>query len=103
MGPHIMLDGGIKRSLDLVQETAGINPLMFYSQLLATDHGVPPREMRDRKLPAVRVKHHEQYLKKTLRHRVPDGSYEYANRDLLQEVQGPAHLCGIKVYARILE
>src|SRR5215813_7245280 len=63
MGPHTMLDEGIERCLDLIQDTAHINALMIYShtyhgdirkppQLLATDHGVPPREMRSRKLPA---------------------------------------------------
>jgi hypothetical protein len=115
MGPHTMLDEGIERCLDLIGETAGINAVMIYShtyhgdirkpaQFLATDHGVPPREMRNRKLPAVWVKHHEQYFKNTaLRHQVPDRSYEYADRDLLQEVQEPARKRGMKVYARILE
>ena len=115
MGPHTMLDEGIEHALDLVQETAGINAVMIYShtyhgdirkpqQLLATDHGVPPREMRGRKLPAVWVRHHEQYFKNTtLRHQVPDASYEYAARDLFQEVQAPARKRGMKVYARILE
>jgi hypothetical protein len=62
MGPHTMLDEGIERCLDLIQETAAINALMIYShtyhgdirkpaQFLASDHGVPPREMRNRKLP----------------------------------------------------
>src|SRR5947207_1857732 len=51
MGAHTMLDEGIERCLDLIQETAGINALMIYSHtyhgdirkpapLLATDHGV---------------------------------------------------------------
>src|SRR5882724_12847615 len=62
MGPHTMLDEGIERCLDLIQQTAGINALMIYSHtyhgdirkpphFLATDHGVPPHEMRNRKLP----------------------------------------------------
>ena len=70
MGPHTMLDEGIERSLDLIQETAAINAILVYShtyhgdirkapQLLATDHGVPPRDMRNRKLPWVWVKTHE--------------------------------------------
>ena len=115
MGPHTMLDEGIDRCLDLVQETAAINALMIYShtyhgdirkpaQLLAPDHGVPPREMRDRKLPAVWVRTHEQYYKNTtLRHQVPDSSFEYSGRDLFQDVQQPARRRGMKVYARILE
>src|SRR6516165_1189665 len=110
MGPHTILDEGIERCLDLIQETAGINALMIYShtyhgdirkpaQMLATDHGVPPREMRNRKLPAVWVKHHDQYFKDTtLRHQRPDNSYEYANRDLFQEVREPARRRGMKVY-----
>ena len=115
MGPHTILDEGIEPCLDLIQETAGINALMIYShtyhgdirkpaQMLATDHGVPPREMRNRRLPAVWVKQHEQYFKDTtLRHQIPDSSYEYANRDLFAEVQAPARKRGMKVYARILE
>ena len=35
--------------------------------------------------------------------RVPDRSYEYAGRDLFEEVQEPARKRGMKVYARILE
>jgi hypothetical protein len=115
MGPHTILDEGIDRCLDLIQETAGINALMIYShtyhgdirkpaQMLATDHGVPPREMRGRKLPAVWVKHHERYFQgTTLRHQVPDASYEYANRDLFREVREPSRRRGMKLYARILE
>jgi hypothetical protein len=115
MGPHTMLDEGIEHCLDLIQETAAINALMIYShtyhgdirkpaQLLAADHGVPVRDMRNRKLPAVWVKTHEQFYKNTtLRHQVPDSSFEYADRDLFKEVQEPARRRGIKVYARILE
>src|SRR5215472_15290410 len=71
VGPHTMLDEGIERCLDLIQETAAINAVMIYShtyhgdirkpaQLLAPDHGVPVREMANRKFPAVWVKTHEQ-------------------------------------------
>ena len=115
MGPHTMLDEGIDHCLDLIQQTAGINALMIYShtyggdirkpaQFLAPDHGVPPREMRNRKFPSVWVRHHDQYYKDTtLRHQVPDSTYEYANRNLFEEVQEPARQRGMKVYARILE
>src|SRR5690349_5759045 len=80
MGPHTILDEGIERCLDLIQETAAINALLVYShtyyadirkppQMLASDHGIPPRPMSGRKLPAVWVRHHEQYFKGTaLRH-----------------------------------
>lgn len=115
MGPHTMLDEGIERCLDLIQDTAAVNALMVYShtyhgdlrkppQLLAADHGVPPREMRGRKLPSVWVRQHEQYFKNTrLRHQKVDRSFEYADRDLFAELAEPARKRGMKVYARILE
>src|SRR5262245_44320305 len=80
MGPHTMCDEGIDRVLDLIQDTAAINTLFIYSHayggdlrkqlnVLATDHGVPPRDQRTRKLPLVWVKQHDQYFKDTsLRH-----------------------------------
>jgi hypothetical protein len=115
MGPHTMLDEGIDHALDLIQETAAINVVMVYShmyhggygkplQMLAPDHGVPPREMRGRKLPLVWVKHHEQYFKNTsLRHQAVDPGFEYANRDLFAEMLPAVRKRGMKLYARILE
>lgn len=115
MGPHTMLDEGIEHALDLVQQTAAINAVLVYShtyhgdirkpqQLLATDHGIPPRDMRNRKLPWVWVKTHEQYYKNTsLRHQKVDSTYEYADRDLFAELAEPCRKRGIKLYARILE
>jgi hypothetical protein len=115
MGPHTMLDEGIDRALDLIQDTAAINAVMVYShtyhadirkppQMLANDHGVPPRQMRGRKLPAVWVKQHEQYFHDTnLRHQSPDPGFEYASRDLLAEMLPGIRRRGMKLYARILE
>lgn len=115
MGPHTMLDEGIDRSLDLVQETAAINTVMVYShtyhsdirkppQMLAADHGVPPRMMRDRKLPSVWIRHNESSFRGTsLRHQRVDKNFEYADRDLLRELAGAARKRGMKLYARILE
>jgi hypothetical protein len=115
MGPQTILDEGIERCLDLIQDTAGINALMVYShtyhgdirkppQLLATDHGAPPRDMRNRKLPWVWVKPHEEYYKGTiLRHQKVDKSFEYADRDLFAELVEPCRKRGMKLYARILE
>jgi hypothetical protein len=115
MGPHTMCDEGIDRVLDLIQDTAAINTLFIYSHayggdlrkalnLLATDHGVPPKDQRSRNLPLVWVKQHDQYFKDTtLRHPKVDSTFEYANRDLFSEVVGPARKRGMKVYARILE
>lgn len=115
IGPHTMLDEGIEHTLDLIADTAAVNAVMVYShtyygglnkppQLLATDHGVAPRDMRHRKFPAVWVKHHEQYFKGTaMRHQTPDKSLEYANRDLFAELVEPCRKRGMKLYARILE
>jgi hypothetical protein len=115
MGPHTILDEGIERCLDLIQETAAINALFVYShtyhddlkkppQVLAADHGVPPRDMRSRKLPSVWVKHHEEaFHGTTLRHQQVDRSFEYADRDLLAELAGACRKRGMKLYARILE
>jgi hypothetical protein len=115
MGPQTILDEGIDRCLDLIQETAGINALMVYShtyhgdirkppQFLATDHGVPPRDMRNRKLPWVWVKPHEEFYKGAmLRHQKVDKSFEYADRDLFAELAEPCRKRGMKLYARILE
>jgi hypothetical protein len=115
MGPHTILDEGIDHTLDLIQSTAAINAVMVYShtyhgdirkppQFLATDHGVAPRDMRNRKLPWVWVKHHEQYFRNTsLRHQRVDASFEYAHRDVLAEMVEPCRKRGMKLYARILE
>ena len=114
MGPHTMLDEGIPQTLDLIQETAAINAVMTYShafhadlrkpvRYLAPDHGKPPRGERS-PLPAVWVRHHDQYFRNTkLRVRPPDPALEYANRDLFREMVVPARQRGMKVYARILE
>jgi len=115
MGPHTMCDEGIEHVLDLIKDTAAINAVFIYSHayggdlrkqlnVLATDHGMPPKDQRSRKLPLVWVKQHDQYFKDTsLRHPKVDSSFDYANRDLFAEVVGPARTRGMKVYARILE
>jgi hypothetical protein len=114
MGPHTMLDEGIEQCLDLIQATAAINAVLVYShlyddyskppQILADDHGVPVRDMRTRKLPAVWVRHHEQAFSGTsLRHQRVDGRFEYADRDILAELLQPCRKRGIQLYARILE
>ena len=115
MGPHSMLDEGIEHTLDLIQETAAINTLMIYShtyhgdlrkppQMLATDHGVPVRDMRNRKLPSVWVRHHDEAFRNTpLRHLHVDRSFEYADRDLFAEILPSVRKRGMKLYARILE
>lgn len=115
MGPHTMLDEGIDRCLDLIQDTAAINTLFVYSHayggdlrkaldVLATDHGVPPRDQRARNLPLVWVKQHDQYFKDTtLRHQKVDSTFDYYDRDLFAELVAPVRKRGMKLYARILE
>jgi hypothetical protein len=115
IGPVSLLDEGIDRSLDLLQDTAAINCLMLYShtyygdmhkppQLLASDHGAAPKLMRGRKFPSVWVRTHEQFYKNTtLRHQAVDSTFEFANRDLFAEVLAPARQRGMRLYARILE
>ncbi|HUA58544.1 MAG TPA: hypothetical protein VML19_07315 [Verrucomicrobiae bacterium] len=115
MSSQSLYDEGIDHVLDLIQDTAAINTIMPYShmyhggygkaiQLFAPDHGVPPRDTRNRNLPLVWVKHHERYFKNTsLRHPAPDPSAEYANRDLFAELLPAVRKRGMKLYARILE
>jgi hypothetical protein len=115
MGPHSLLDEGVDRCLDFIQETAAINAVMVYSQTyhmemrrpletLAQDHGVPVKEMRGRKLPLVWMKPHDQYYSQTvLRHQRVDSTFEYADRDLFAELVAPIRKRKMKLYARILE
>ncbi len=115
MGPHSLLDEGIDRCLDLIQETAAVNAVFVYSQTyhmemrrplqtLAQDHGAPVKEMRGRKLPLVWMRPREQYYTGTpLRHQKIDAGYEYANRDLFAELVEPMRKRRMRLYARILE
>ena len=119
MGPHSMLDEGIDRVLDRLQGECGINSLLVYSHtyytadgirrkrkanVLAQDHGVPARDLNDRSLPYVWVKHHEVYFKDTiLRHLPVDPRDEYAGHDLFAEMLEPVRKRKMKLYARILE
>ena len=115
MGPHTMLDEGIDACLDLIQDTAAIDAIFVYSHgyggdlrkalnVLATDHGKPPRDQRARKLPLVWVKQHDQYFKDTsLRHQKVDATFDYADRDLFKEMLPSVRKRGMKLYARILE
>jgi hypothetical protein len=115
MSPHTMLDEGIEPCLDLIRETAAINVVLPYSHAfhtatlgkplrdLATDHGKPPRDLRGR-VPAVWVRHHDEYFRDTrLRVVPPDPSLEFADRDLFAELVEPCRQRDMKVYARVLE
>ena len=119
MGPHSMLDEGIDHVLDLLQGEAAINSVMVYSHtyytadgirrkrvpaVLAPDHGAPVRDLNQRSLPYVWVKHHEVYFKNTaLRHLPPDSRLEYGDHDLFAEMLQPVRKRKMKLYARILE
>jgi hypothetical protein len=106
VGPHTMLDEGIDRSLDLIQKTAAVNTIFVYSHayggdlrkapnLLATDHGVVPRDQRTRNLPLVWVKQHDQYFRDTtLRHPVVDQTFDHHERDLFAEMMKPLRARG---------
>jgi len=119
MGPHSMLDEGIERVLDRLQDECGITSVMVYSHtyytadgirrkrtasVLAQDHGVPARDLNTRNLPYVWVKHHDEYFKNTILRHVPvDPKSEYAGHDLFAEMLAPIRQRKMKLYARILE
>ncbi|TFH35137.1 MAG: hypothetical protein E4G95_07275 [Bacteroidia bacterium] len=115
MSPHTMLDEGIEQCLDLCKEKAGVNAVFPYShafhtrslgkplQNLATDHGKPPRDLRNR-VPSVYVRHSDKYFNDTpLRVKPPEPGLEFSGRDLFSEIRKPADSRNIKVFARILE
>ena len=119
IAPFNLLDEGIERCLDLVQETADVNALFCYShtfygipykpvgrpvEVLAPDHGITPRAEGDRRLWPVWVRHDRANFKDTsLWFAERDPQVEYPDRDVLHEVREPARRRGIKLYARILE
>lgn len=115
IAPFSILDEGIQRCLDTLKNNAAINALFIYSHdyypghnkppnVMATDHGIPVRDMRERRLPSIWVKHSPTaFASMPIRHQMVDDSFEYANRDLFDEIRQPATERGMKVYARILE
>ena len=114
MSPHTMLDEGIEATLDLIRTTAEVDTVIPYSHAFHTrtlgkplrdlaEHGVPLRDFRG-KVPAVWVKHHDEYFRDTaLRVRPTDPSLEFADRDLFAEAVAPARERGMKIYPRVLE
>jgi hypothetical protein len=119
VGPNTLLDEGIDRCLDLLQETAAINVIVVQSHTyyasdrlhskrnpdcLAPDHGIPVRPPASRNLPYVWVKHHEEFFRNTvLRHHQTKPDMEYANRDLFAELVEPCRKRNIKLYTRMLD
>lgn len=115
MGAHSFYDEGMEYVLDFLRNEAEINTLMFYShtyygaesrplRVMAHDHGKAPRDFENSNLTRVWVKHHDKYFKDTvLRHHQPDSSFEYADKDIFNEIQKPARERGMKIYIRLLE
>lgn len=114
IGAASILDEGIERCLDFIQEHAAVNALFIYSQryhmgtrppnVLATDHPVKPRNPHGRKLPYLWMRLPETPFRNTVvKHERPDASREYASRDLFRELIDPCRKRGIKIYPRILE
>lgn len=115
MAAHSMFDEGIEPVMDFLSEEAEINALLIYShtyygignkpyQVLAKDHIKPPKNLINRKLPPVWVKHNEKAFENTiLRHTKADSSLEYADRDIFQEILKPARERKMKVFVRMLE
>ena len=114
IAPVSLLDEGIDRCLDTLQEKAAVNALFIYSQtyhagvkpqnVLANDHGVPVRDFARSRLPHLWVRHRsDAFAGRLVQHVRPDTNLEYSDRDLFREIQAPARQRGMKVYARILE
>ncbi len=113
-GPHSLVDEGIDRALDLMQETAAINAVLVYSQTyyntgdrhpdaLAPDHGIVQRDERTRPLARLWAKPHAQYYRGGLIQLPDEKGREHADRDLFAELREPCTRRGIKLYARVLE
>ncbi|MBL6766147.1 MAG: hypothetical protein ISQ14_14425 [Verrucomicrobiae bacterium] len=114
ISPHSLLDEGVERCLDFLQEHAAINALFCYSQtyhmgtrplnVLASDHPTPPRKLDGRNLPHqwVRLPGAE-FKGLAVGHERADPGREYAARDIFAELAEPCRRRGIRLYARILE
>lgn len=114
IAPVSLLDEGIDRCLDTLQEKGAVNSLFIYSQtyhagtkpgnVLATDHGVPTRDFFKSRLPHLWVRHSRQaFAGEPVQHEQPNADLEYADRDIFAEIRKPADQRGMKIYARILE
>lgn len=115
ISPISLLDEGIERCLDRLQEIAAINTLVCYThtyhqsyerppEVLATDHGIDVRDIRNRRLPRRWVSYDEsRFVDLPVRHEEVDDTYEFHDRDLFDELIGAAHQRGMKVHGRMLE
>jgi hypothetical protein len=113
LGSHSIFDEGVDHVLDVLQQKARINTLLLYNHAYQrfaqnrpaeglADHG---RGVRRHERQAVGhswvTSHDEHYAGTFLRHE--RSADEYADRDVLDEVAGPAADRGMQVYARMLE
>lgn len=117
IAPHSVLDEGMDRCLDILQEKAAVDTLFIYThtytsatnrppEVLAQDHGVTIPDQRGRKLPWVWVEHDDSAFSDTsLRHHRPGDDYEYrdAAETLFPKLIENCHARGMKVYGRILQ
>jgi len=111
---YSIFDEGVERCLDTLQEKAAINALFLYSQtyhigytpknVLATDHGVPVRDLAKSRMPYLWVKHRANAFDgQVVRHPEVTPELEFSRRDLFRELREPTRRRGMKLYARILE
>lgn len=111
---HNILDEGIERCLDGLQERGHIDTLYLTThtyycaqnrppQVLA-DHGIPVQDERKRRLPKIWIRSHESFYKDSiLRHQANPQDFEYGDRDLFSEIQKTLRTRGMKVFARWYE
>jgi len=111
---HSFYDEGFEHCLDFLQQTAAVNALfvtnnsyygaMFRPKEAQGDHGVPIRDGRGRKVTSRFFKPNESlYANTPLRHKAIDPSLEYAGREILADLAGPARKRGVKIYERLYE
>ena len=121
-GPHVgvqispqnLFDEGVERTLDQLQALGAVNTLYLLAyayygasrrppELLA-DHGVPRRDERERSLPRVWLRTHEDFYRDTnLRHQPNREEFEYGDRDPFLELRAPLEARGMKIIARWYE
>lgn len=114
LGSHSVFDEGVTHVLDTLQRTAAINTLLVYTHTYQqfagsrtidamADHGVPLRDPRQRNLTHAWIPFNEEFYGGTSLRHVRSSSEEYGDRDVLEEIIGPAQKRDMKVYGRILE
>jgi len=115
IAPQNILDEGLNRVLDNLQETAQVNALFLLShgyygakkrspKVLAPDHSVPVRDERTRTYPWTWVKHDDGAFTATaLRHAENPAQAEYTGHDIFHEIKDELDRRKIALYARFYE